>query len=66
MVFMKQYIIVYMLGMFKYVYTKHEYCLCFFVCGSFCYAVSISVYNVRGGMTVIDELEKIWKEVVMA
>ena len=63
---MNQYIIVYMFGMFKYMYTLHEYCLCFFVCGLFCYAASISVYNVKGGMTLIDELEKIWKEVIMA
>jgi len=62
---MNQYIIVYMLGMFKYMYTIREYCLCFFVCGLFCYAASISVY-VIGGMAVLDELEKIWKEIVMA
>ena len=59
-------IIVYMLGMLKYVYIKHEYCLCFFLCSLFCYVASISVYNVKGGMTVIYELEKIWKEVIMA
>jgi hypothetical protein len=63
---MNQYVVFYMLGMFKYVYTKHEYCLCFFVCGLFCYAARISLLNIKDGMTVIDWLEKIWKEVVMA